>query len=464
MKKIILILICFSLWGCSPFAGDFKDKELASAISNELRNQDLSKKDYDKIKYLNLSFRDITSLEGIEVLTSLESLTLSNNRVESLEPLANLKHLKLLDVQNNRVRDLSPLKDIESLEVLLIRNNPVESIKSIENLFNQLVTTDFLVKVNFNDENFEAYIREQLDMPEGSITFFDLEKIRTIDLTDKNIDDITGIAYMSQLEKLIILNPVLGIDGLTHLKNLKHVVIQENYLNSFEFIKENSKIKYLDLKNNNIEKLEGIDEFSEIEYLDLSYNKVKNLSLLNTMSSLNTLYIEGNPILSYEGSEILLNQITTTDIIIVYFNDPQLDLAVRNQLEKTTGVLTLSSLKLITHLEAGDYGINNLSGIELLENLVSLNIENNNVSDLEPLVSLKKLSILKAKNNNVEELQPLVYMSEIRILDLKDNNITSVGPLQYLKLLEYLYLEGNIIEDTDLKTEIKNQVPFTDEW
>lgn len=148
---------------------DFEDDSLNTAITRTLRN--INSNSYEDIKHLDLSFRDIESLKGIEALTNLESLNISNNRISDLSPLEGLEKLKILDLQNNLVEDLKSINGLESLEVLLIRNNPIDSLNTIQNLYGQLITTDFLIEVTFNDENFENYIRKTINKEEGKITF-----------------------------------------------------------------------------------------------------------------------------------------------------------------------------------------------------------------------------------------------------------------------------------------------------
>jgi internalin A len=462
MKKIILVFICVLLVGCNIFEDDFKDDNLTTEIKRTLRNENLDS--YKAIKHLDLSYRDIESLEGIEQLSNLESLNISNNRISDLQPLKNLEHLKILDVQNNLVEVLEPINGLENLEVLLIRNNPIKSLEAIQNLYGQLLTTDFLIEVTFKDENFEKYIRSILNKEVDKITFFDLEKIRTLDLSDQDVEDVSGIGYMSRLEKIVIDQAVVGLNEITNLEHLKHVEISNNSIANLDFLKNNLKINYLKLDHNGIQSIEGLSPLTKLEYLDLTYNDIDHLRALSEISSLETLLVKGNPIYDYEGMEDLLASLHTTDIFIVYFNDPQLDFAIKKQLNKESGVLTEKDLKTISNLDASGLSMTSLQGINLLENLVSLDISNNQITDLSPLQALNQLSILMASDNDLIDLQPLVYLENLEILDLKNNKISNVGPLLFLENLKYLYLEGNFIEDSHFKDDLIELVPYTDDF
>jgi len=446
------------------FSAGFDDKNLSRAIKNELKVQGLAKDAFDQIEHLDLSFQDIESLEGIERLENLQSLTLANNKVKDLSPLAGLEKLKILDLQNNRVEDLEPLKELDHLEVLFIRNNPVDSIEVLAGLYDQLKTTDFLVKVEFKDPAFEAYIRSQLGQEEGTIAYYDLERVRTVDLREINVRDITGIAMMPNIENLIIPYTVQGLEGIVGLENLKFVDIHHNKLNQVDFLLKNKSLERLSLRNNHISNLEGMASLRQLTYLDISYNQVKTLEPLNDLGQLRSLYAQGNPILTYDDAQVVLGQLEATDIVIVYFSDSLLDLAVRDRLDKRSGVITQEDLESVTDLMASDYKISSIEGIEWMVNLVSLDLSDNNLSDLTPLQPLTQLKVLKLKNNRIEDLQPLVYLEDLTILDLKDNAIRNIGPLVYLKQLDFLYLAGNPIEESDLKDQLKNKVPHTDDW
>jgi internalin A len=444
--------------GCQPTSG-IKDDNLKREVSRIVNYEGVP---VDEITYLDASYANIESLEGIEALENLEHLTLSSNMIQDLTPLSELKNLKLVDIQNNRVTDLSPLKDLSSLEVLLIRNNPIESVEVIENLFANLKTTDFLVNINFEDENLEALVRELLALDKEQLTYYDLDKLRVLDLSEHDIKNLSGIEHARNLEQLIINKPVSNTQLIEQLVALKKLVIKEAELENIDFVRTLDKLEYLDISYNNLRDVSAIDKLDKLIYLDLKRNKVSDVSVINS-PKLETLYIEGNYISDYNELPVL-DQIKETDIFIVYFNDRNLDLAVRNQIGKKDGVLTDNDLKNIRRLIGVGYEISSLQGIELLENLIEIDLSENNIEDLTPLEPLKSLQILKLKNNNIDDITSLIYLDQLNIVDLSFNEIKTIEALTYLPNLDYLYLEGNEIEDNVLKNEIKSSLKGTDEW
>ena len=69
----------------------------------------------------------------------------------------------------------------------------------------------------------------------------------------------------------------------------------------------------------------------------------------------------------------------------VIFRDPGLDAAVRAHLGTIEEGISIGQLNRITSLDASSYQIKDLSGIENLQRLEVLNLENNSVTDITPL-------------------------------------------------------------------------------
>ncbi|RAP33218.1 hypothetical protein DID75_02810 [Candidatus Marinamargulisbacteria bacterium SCGC AG-410-N11] len=112
----------------------FKDPILKKIISNKLSNKPLTQKNIQQILNLKANYQKIKYLDGIEMLTNLESLELYSNNIESISALKNLKNLKKIDLGKNKISNLDPLKELTSLETLFIDNNLISDFTPINNL------------------------------------------------------------------------------------------------------------------------------------------------------------------------------------------------------------------------------------------------------------------------------------------------------------------------------------------
>lgn len=67
----------------------------------------------------------ISVIENLEHLISLEYLSLKNNRIRKVENLRTLKKLNYLDLSENLIDDCNPKEFPENIELLLIKGNPI---------------------------------------------------------------------------------------------------------------------------------------------------------------------------------------------------------------------------------------------------------------------------------------------------------------------------------------------------
>lgn len=92
----------------------FSDKSFEEGIREQLQiESDITEKDFEDVKKLDLSGLGIQSIEGIEKISQLENLNLKNNELTDLTPVLNLKNLKSLDVIGNPL-----IEDEEQIQLI----------------------------------------------------------------------------------------------------------------------------------------------------------------------------------------------------------------------------------------------------------------------------------------------------------------------------------------------------------
>ncbi len=70
----------------------------------------------------------LTSLDGVQHMSSLKALTANNSRISDLAPLKDLHELSSLYLNNNSVNDLTALSGLTALEKLGLSNNNISSV------------------------------------------------------------------------------------------------------------------------------------------------------------------------------------------------------------------------------------------------------------------------------------------------------------------------------------------------
>ncbi|MDK2840416.1 MAG: internalin [Thermosipho sp. (in: thermotogales)] len=188
---------------------------------------------------------------------------------------------------------------------------------------------------------------------------------------------------------------------------------------------------------------------------------------------------------------------TVEEDATVNFANDNLEKAIREQLNKLSGDITVKDMLKLTYLDASKSEISNLFGLEYavnlevlilsdnniknispisnlinlhkldlsgneiidltpiseLVNLQWLNFSNNRIYDLSPITNLNNLQWLKLYNNNIKSVTPLSGMNSLRYLDLEFNAIISVKPLLKLPNLEYLNIRMNDLNLVDPESE-----------
>lgn len=156
------------------------------------------------------------------------------------------------------------------------------------------------------------------------------------------------------------------------------------------------------------------------------------------------------------------------------FQDSNLESAIREELGKAEGPLSRNDLRLITSLNARGYGIRSLEGIQQLEALRSLDLEDNFIVDVTPLAGLKDLEHLSLRNNEIIDLSAIHFsalqeLSNLKSLSLRHNvlrpdpdnrsyqyRLADISILEHFPSLEVLELRDNYIREIDVLGNLEN--------
>ena len=135
---------------------------------------------------------------------------------------------------------------------------------------------------------------------------------------------------------------------------------------------------------------------------------------------------------------------------VSWFDDPNLEYAVRKVLGRPQGRLIPEDVASLTEFRAdgiGGIGIRSLAGIEYFTTLLDLELYSNQIVDLTPLNQLKNLKRLGLSFNQIVDLTPISQLNSLNLLKLDGNRIVDLTPLNQLKNLRALGLGRNQIVD-----------------
>ncbi|MCU0544903.1 MAG: leucine-rich repeat domain-containing protein [Oscillatoriaceae cyanobacterium Prado104] len=115
-----------------------------------------------------------------------------------------------------------------------------------------------------------------------------------------------------------------------------------------------------------------------------------------------------------------------------------------NQISDITPLQFLTNL---THLLLHDNQISDITPLQFLTNLTHLLLHDNQISEIAPLQSLTSLKFLILHGNQISDIAPLQSLTSLTSVNLGSNKISDITPLQFLNNLMGLYLQSNRISD-----------------
>ena len=281
--------------------------------------------------------------------------------------------------------------------------------------------------INFLDPNFEALIREKLEIHERDITNQDMWTIKELSGIGSNISNLTGIE---------------------HCTGLIVIYLSDNNISDLEPLKELVLLNYLDLQQNQISDIKPL-----VDNPGLGIG-TDTLYLLNNPLSDKSI-LQYKPLIQARGVKVYSNAIPTSPGFVNII-DENFETVLREHLNKPTGDIINTELETLTKIYARNRNIENIYGIEFCLNLDTLDIGENSISDLFPLSNLKQLSILNVDNNKITDIEPLRGLGRLTNLYLNNNNLSSINAISNLTKLTHLFLNNTNIQDVSTLSNLLN--------
>ena len=139
---------------------------------------------------------------------------------------------------------------------------------------------------------------------------------------------------------------------------------------------------------------------------------------------------------------------STTQAQTVNIPDVNLRAAITAALGKTPGAtITAEEMATLTHLEAHDVDIRDLTGLASATNLEEIRCNNNLISDLSPLTDLVNLRVIEFRHNEISDLSPLTGLINLEWLVVPHNLILDLSSVRDLVNLHGLDISHNAIID-----------------
>ncbi len=129
----------------------------------------------------------------------------------------------------------------------------------------------------------------------------------------------------------------------------------------------------------------------------------------------------------------------------ISFDSPELEDAVRSQLDIWDRDVTNKDIRDLTELNLEGCGITGIEALAQFKDLTCLSLKSNQVSDISPLAELTGLTQLDLQENLITDITSLSEMSGLTDLQLSGNKISDISALSGMAALNKLCLGNNQI-------------------
>ena len=418
--------------------------------------EQLSKQTLDKLEYLvaNNMNKQINSLQGIEYLLNIKSISLTNIQTENID-LSSNKELKYLKINANKANSINLDQNLklENVELYLSPNEKnldlshLTNLKSLKSLWSGLkvvrlpngVTNVYLNQNKITDINIPSSVT-YLDLKINNLMHIDLpEGIKHVDLSQNKISEINIPSTVKML--------YMTYNNLTSITLPSGMEVANLEYNKIENVTLRGPVENLILENNNIS---HIDLVEGIKSLNLRYNKIEEITLPSTLLSLR---IDNNKISNIDlpdgirSADLSYNKISNIDLPdgirsadLSYNKITNID--VRNK-------TNLVSLNLLSNL-LEDIDVRNNTKLEV----INFSLKNSkDTIDFSNNPKLREVEINVKEGAKIKSLDfsnnPDLYKIELFSLGLTNLNIDSNINLDNIDLY------GNNLENIDLTNKTK---------
>ncbi len=342
------------------------------------------------------------------------------------------------------------LKKLKKIRLLCIFLITLSLTLFFSNHFISADASDVIIdQNNFPDKNFRTLVSEFDINNDGVLQKYEITKVTEIEANEKNISNLKGLHYFTNLKYLYCSNNQLTQLDTSENVKLMRINCENNSITDIN-LKNNSNLEFLDCSNNNLTTV-NVSNNTKLKSLDIENNILTSLDLKNNLNLID-LKIRDNLISNLDLSknksiEYLLcsnNQIKN----INFCNDNNIDtlICANNVLES----LDISECKKLKKLECEK---NQLSSLNTSKNiqLNTLYCSTNRIKHLD-LSNNKLLNELKCSGNKLDELN-VNNNTAIKLLEIGGNNISTIDLTKNSALIR-LSIDWNNISELDLSNNI----------
>ncbi|MEB5654772.1 NEAT domain-containing protein [Bacillus anthracis] len=282
------------------------------------------------LQKLNLEENFISDITPLSQLTSLYDLKLGSNEIRDVRPVQELGKRMYIDIQRQKIflDDVEKDKEVK-IPIYNLQGEPIDTIQlnSKDGIVNNgsvkwgttgEKTYEFMLdikpeenRIKFNGTVIQNVverldeIKEDNEQKESVILDKTLQQhINKENLGRENLNAPITKEDLLQIKKLEILKEkekekgkeIKDITGLEYMTNLEKLTLEGVGLKNLEFISNLEKLNDVNVSHNQIEDITPLSSLKSLQWLNLADNQIKDVSVLSPMLDLLSLKLAENEI------------------------------------------------------------------------------------------------------------------------------------------------------------------------
>ncbi len=400
----------------------------------------LTKDEIALAKQINVSYKDITTMKGIEYMTEVEVLTCGGNDITSLE-IKNNKKLQSLDCSQNKSMTSLKISNCKALESLNCSNCKLSKLDAsgCSKLLTLICEYNPMASLTLGN----LPVLMGLKCQSCQLSSLNLGGCKALERFDCSNNQLTSLD-VSGCEDLILLYCYKNkISSLKLNRNIEELNCRSNDIKTLD-VKDREYLRDLRCESNSFTTLDISGcPFIEAAYYEGELSSVTHLYELTITSFTCRFGVDSNVSVKGSGS----NSDRVVEIIKANFPDTNFRNIISNYDKDGDGWLSKLELQTIKDLSVSDQEIEKLTGIEYLTYLEELGCSGNKLTSLD-ISANTRLTSLSCSNNLLTKLD-VSNNKELIFLNCDYNKLTSLNVSKNTKL-EGISFYSNSISSIDI--------------
>lgn len=287
----------------------FKDKVFEEVIRYSVDKPygDILFEDVKNLQVLDLAYKEIKDLSGLEYLVGLKKLGLYGIKVtdKELKIINTMYRLEELDLANCGITRIGEdsLDQLKNLRELVLDENPgiqieAKAFKNNTSLADMLIEDSGIYNLDFlKDVSGIKSVFARNNRINSIAGLANLSQINYIALSENQISDISPLKGKSLVTHLMMNNnPVVDISAVADMPLLNTLYIKNGRVKNISALSGLKKLEVVYLDNNFIEDVSAFRYKPVIRQITLANNNIRIVEPLKDLNTLKVLHLKGNPV------------------------------------------------------------------------------------------------------------------------------------------------------------------------